>query len=369
MKKTILSSFVFLSLSFLLISWGSDGHYNINYRSTLSFPVSMNAFLSWADSLANHGSDADDRKSWDNKESMRHYIDIDYYSEFNSHGRIASTFDSVVAIHGLSFVQNNGTIPWATCIMYDSLKMAFQQHDWHAAMLHAADLGHYVGDAHQPLHITKNYDGQLTNQSGVHSRYESDMVYDFLSQLTTYSGDTVHFVTNVNKYVFDYIYQDFQYKDSVLAADSYAKNLVGNTNTYAYYQAFWSKAKHFTILLWHNASHSLAELIYTAWVEAGSPPMTAGIHDVAPSANKDLQVTVYPNPVSSMLNCRFTLNTSEKVRFNLTDMSGKVFRSFSKNCHSGQNQLDIDVSEFPKGVYFLTIGAKKIIASSRVVVM
>jgi hypothetical protein len=369
MKKNILTILFFSTISILLVSWGGTGHYYINYKSTLSFPVSMNAFLSWADSLANHGGDADDRKNWDNNESIRHYIDIDNYAEFNSTGHIASTFDSVVNLHGLTFVENQGTIPWATVIMYDSLKMSFQQHDWHSAMLHAADLGHYVGDAHQPLHLTRNYDGQYTSQDGVHSRYESNLVYNFLSQLTNYSGDTVHFVTDVNHYVFNYIYNNYQYKDSVLAADTYAKNLVGNTNTYAYYQAFWSHARHFSVLLFHNASHALAELIYTAWVEAGSPPMVSGIYDPNIAYKNNIRLTVYPNPVSSNAHCSFILNSAAKVKFSITDSSGKVFKSFNKSCQSGQNQIEIDVSGLQKGLYYLNLQTKKTFESSRILVI
>ena len=37
----------------------------------------------------------------------------------------------------------------------------------------AADLGHYVGDAHVPLHTTSNYNGQKTGQKGIHAFWES----------------------------------------------------------------------------------------------------------------------------------------------------------------------------------------------------
>jgi hypothetical protein len=328
----------------------------------------MNAFLSWADSLANHGGDADDRKSWDSNESIRHYIDIDNYAEFNSTGHIASTFDSVVNIHGLNFVENQGTIPWATVIMYDSLKMSFQQHDWHSAMLHAADLGHYVGDAHQPLHLTKNYDGQYTAQDGVHSRYESNLVYNFLSQWTSYSGDIVHFVTDVNHYVFNYIYNNYQYKDSVLAADTYAQNIAGNNNTYAYYQAFWSHARHFSVLLFHNASHALAELIYTAWVEAGSPAMVAGINEQNEAYDKDIQLNVYPNPASSKIYCNFILNCPSKIKFSLIDQADKVYFLKNRNFPVGKSQIDFDISEYQKGLYYLRIQSKKSSKSLRFVI-
>ena len=40
----------------------------------------------------------------------------------------------------------------------------------------AADLGHYLADAHVPLHTTGNYNGQRTNQTGIHALWETHNV-------------------------------------------------------------------------------------------------------------------------------------------------------------------------------------------------
>ena len=42
-------------------------------------------------------------------------------------------------------------------------------------MLYAAILAHYVADGHVPLHAVVNYDGQLTGQQGLHSRWEAEL--------------------------------------------------------------------------------------------------------------------------------------------------------------------------------------------------
>lgn len=334
----------------MFLNWGSTGHTWINRKSTESFPISMSTYMIWDDSLANHGSDADDRKSWDSNESMRHYIDIDNYSEFNSTGHIPSTYDSVVSAHGQNFVKNEGILPWSTKIMYDSLKLAFQQHNWHAAMLHASDLGHYVGDGHMPLHITKNFDGQNTNQSGIHSRYESDFVYNYVNYLHVYSGDTVHLINNVQQYIFSYLYTNYNYIDSVLGADTYAEGIAGNTTSNQYYQQFFTKAKDFTILLWHNASHSLAELIYTAWVEAGSPIMVTDINKPWHFASN--KILFYPNPVSSVTTCQFTLLRPEAVEWFVFDMTGKQVLKWNNSYPEGMNTADFDLSALPQGMYY-----------------
>ena len=177
---------VLLSLVLFLVSWGGKGHSIINSKCPESFPSSMSAFRIWADSLSMHASDADSRKSADKTESPKHYLDVENYSEFVSTGRIASTYDSIVSRHGASSVLSNGTLPWATMNMYDTLRVDFLKHKWHKAMLDASDLGHYVADGHMPLHISANFDGQNTGNSGIHSRYETSMVSTYQTELNNY---------------------------------------------------------------------------------------------------------------------------------------------------------------------------------------
>jgi hypothetical protein len=54
------------------------------------------------------------------------------------------------------------------------------QSDW---LLMAGTLGHYVGDLSQPLHVTENFDGQMTNQKGVHSFFEELLVDELSPEL------------------------------------------------------------------------------------------------------------------------------------------------------------------------------------------
>jgi len=320
----------------------------------------MSGFMVWTDSLANHGSDADNRKSWDPNEGKRHYIDIDNYSEFNSTGHIASTYDSVVSIHGLNFVTSNGILPWATKTMYDSLVLAFQQHNWRAAMLHASDLGHYVGDAHQPLHVTKNYDGATQSQNGIHSRYETDMVYYNLSALDVYPGDSVHLITNVQKYIFDYIYIDYKYVDSVLVADDYAQSVAGNTTSTQYYQALYSKTGAFTKMLWYNASHALAELIYNAWVTAGSPSLTSGISNVQ---NDPMVISISPNPAANFL----TIESDQISSIEILNLQGQLIKTYAVNNCKTSRTCRIDISSISSGVYLVAAKNSKGVAVKKFV--
>lgn len=50
------------------------------------------------------------------------------------------------------------------------------QADW---LVIAGVIGHYVADLSQPLHVTENYDGQLSGQKGIHSYFETDVIDDY----------------------------------------------------------------------------------------------------------------------------------------------------------------------------------------------
>ncbi len=268
MKKTIKIISVIL-LILLIGGWGAVGHRIINQKSVEFFPQQL-AFLNWSQSLAAHASDADNRKGSDPSESPKHFIDIDAYPEFVANGKISQSFDSVVAKHGLRFVEDTGILPWAILATVDSLTNAFKDKNWDKAVLIAADLGHYVGDSHMPLHITENYNGQLSNQSGIHSRYESKMISKFESEIN-YEADNIVYVNNLSEFVFTYIYSNYQYVDSVLQADKAAAAFAGNNSSDIYYNKLWELTNGFTLHLFHNASQILADLIYTAYVNAGNP--------------------------------------------------------------------------------------------------
>lgn len=347
---------IFLSLIF--ISWGYQGHYKISGESKKSFNEEMTQFMEWASLLAEHASDADDRKDTDPNEGPRHYIDIDNYPFFAEQGRIPQTWDSVVEIYGESFVIDQGILPWATKTTYDSLVKCFLRRDWDKAVLFASDLGHYVADGHMPLHITMNYNGQFTGNTGIHSRYESSMINTFISQIN-YEGQQISFIPDVNEYIFSYLYANYVFVDSVLAADDYAKVVSGgSTSSYAYKEALWNKTKNFTIPLFSSASHSLAELFYSAWVEAGKPDINAsgiGSHLFKPPFNLELN---YPNPFSNFTEISFSLEKKAEVSLLIYDASGKIINQLTEGeLQKGEYNYQWNATDSPNGLYYLVLSS------------
>jgi hypothetical protein len=370
MKKIVYYvSLIVLCLA--LSSWGSKGHKKINGNMPACLPAQMSFLMPvWTGFVLNHASDADYRKDTDPDESPRHFIDIDNYPVFVQTGRIPQTYDSIIAGFGYTFVIDQGILPWATMTTFDSLRNCFQRGDWNRSAFFAADLGHYVGDGHMPLHITANYNGVMTGQTGIHSRYETTMIGKYETQIV-YPADSAHYIGNVGGYVFSYLYEDYKYVDSVLLADTYATTLAGNTTSDTYYQALWEKSGPFTKLLMRNASASLADLIYTAWVQAGSPRMYPNAIDEPAFPGQPLLLTAFPNPASKSVNFPVIVTgPGDPVTLTIHNSSGNlVYTLPHRVMAAGCNNVEWNVQGLAPGIYICRLRSGNFSASQRFVVV
>jgi hypothetical protein len=168
-------------------------------------------------------------------------------------------------------VNGNGRGPWTYRDYLNSLSQgmaaAHTPADWLNLIPIAAAMAHYIEDLHNPLHLTKNYDGQLSGNNGVHSRYESSMVSRHFDGLAITTESAVH-LPSVIDFVFDGIDDRYHYVADIMAADTSAPTPKGST---AYYDYMWAQTGAFTHDLFQDASLAVASSWYTAWVNAGSP--------------------------------------------------------------------------------------------------
>ena len=370
MKRNLTKAIVAIVFVFLFAGWGSTGHRIINQNVYKCFPSMMKFPTSWSTNLTNHASDADNRKGSDPNESPKHFIDIDFYPEFISNGFISQSYDTNVQIHGISYVTDQGNLPWAIQWTEDSLRAAFIQRDWNKAVLLSADLGHYVGDGHQPLHITANYDGKLTHQKGAHSRYETQLVGSFQGSII-YTNDSASYVSDISNYVFDFIYVGNKYVDSVLYGDSVAHS-VDSTYGSTYINKYWELCGGQTILLMKNASKSIADLIYTAWIDAGSPdpntPTSVNDKQISPSSYNLSQN--YPNPFNPATSIKFSIAEKGNVTLNVYDVNGrKVAELFNGEKEPGNYEVSFDASKLSSGVYFYQIRSAGFFQSKKMILM
>ncbi len=339
----------------LLASWGGSGHYIISSGISKFFNQEMQIFSDWVSYIADHASDADYRKGDDPSEGPKHYIDVDNYPEFIANGEISMDLEKNINKHGQDFVEQNGYLPWATINSYNSLVNNLREGNWEKARFYAADLGHYVADGHMPLHLTANYDGQFTENKGIHYRYESQMVNEFSSEIE-YEGQDIQAIEIIDEYIFKYIYENYNYVDSILLADDYARGVSGDTDSFEYTVALWEKTKEFTLLLFKRASHSFAELLYTAWIEAGKPSLLTSNSSITRPEKSSLEIS--PNPVTGTGLLEFNLTSRSHIILKLNSADGKVNDLLLKDRKQpGNYHLELNMENYPVGIYFLNLQA------------
>lgn len=276
MNPILFRYFMLLVLFVGLSSWGEKAHRKINSSCVEFFPKELNQLKVWAPILADHGSDADFRKKKDKTEFVKHFIDIDNYDDFNNKHRIEENFEKAYLKFGIEKIKKEGTLPWTTDSTYKALVQNFKSGNWNQAVLTSADLGHYVGDGFMPLHITANYDGQLSAQTGIHRRYEETMIDLHINEIQ-FKGSISRKVAKVQSFIFKYLYANHAYVITLLQADSQAYEQAGKQYNEIYYESLWAKSNLFTIKLMEESSKALAGLIYTAWLEAGKPKIPASL--------------------------------------------------------------------------------------------
>jgi hypothetical protein len=185
MKKTLLP----LLLAALVLAhgtasgWGFFGHRTITQIAVYELPSSMQAFYYRnMGEIVRLSTAPDERRNDDPTEAPKHYIDMDHYSEEDPFGKMPRKYDEAVAKFTADTLKKYGTVPWVIMEMKDNLTEAFRQRDTVGIVKFSAELSHYVGDAFVPLHTTINYDGQLTDQKGLHSLWESQLPEKFITE-------------------------------------------------------------------------------------------------------------------------------------------------------------------------------------------
>jgi hypothetical protein len=140
-----------------------------------------------------------------------------------------------------------------------------------------------------PLHCTVNYNGQLTGNTGIHSRYESSMISTYLGQLDTPAMTATYYSSPLDA-AFDLIAASWAGVSPILAADNAARAASGGSYNSTYYASLWNSTHVLTQARLDTASVMTASLVYTAWVDAGRPAVVTdpAVHLVAgPSPFRD----------------------------------------------------------------------------------
>jgi hypothetical protein len=166
-------------------------------------------------------------------EQFNHFIDIDRYGSYPFE-ELPRDKRKAIEKFGFENVQKNGLLPWRIAEVMDSLGEAISNQSNEKMLRYFSWIAHYVEDAHQPLHVTENYDGQLTNQPGIHSRFETELVKHMISKNglnfnpKRLASELVNFepISDKVKFAFDIVLESYNYIEPILEADRFAKDKI-----------------------------------------------------------------------------------------------------------------------------------------------
>ena len=283
MRKALPIALVALALSALqpvqLDGWGFNGHRFITERAIEILPDEIRPFFQkFKATVVEHSIDPDTYRTVGFKEEEpRHFLDMDAYGPF-PFTDLPHDYKEAVEKRGLDFVIKNGTVPWRAEEIYLELRNAFkslptQGYARDNVKLFSSVLSHYVGDAHQPFHAVINYDGQMTNQRGIHSRFETELFDRYRDKLRITPG-VVTPIANAREFMFAILTDSAQLVAPILAADLEA---VKGRTLYddGYFAHMFEKTGPIMEKRMSGAITALASLITSARIDAGKPALPA----------------------------------------------------------------------------------------------
>lgn len=350
-------------------AWGGAGHRFINGKAVINLPAFMAQLASQQSFLVAHASDADTRKSSDTAEYPKHFLDLELYPDYQN---LPADLSLLIAQYGWSTVRTNGILPWATVWTLDSLTARFRRGDWAGAYQAAADLGHYVADASQPLHCTANYDGQLTGNGGIHSRYETQMINLYEASLNV-GADSVRYISDPHAYALSYLISSNLLVDSILQADDAAKAVSGWNGSgqapSSYYAALWERVGGLTNRQMQKATGTLASLWYTAWVNAGLIATEIASEQTMQPENF-LLLQNFPNPFNPVTVISGQWSVASTVKLVVYDVLGREVVTLADGPYApGKYEFTFNAAALPSGVYLARIQAGTFTAVRRMILL
>jgi hypothetical protein len=259
-------------------AWGFVAHKAIAERAIALLPPELRPlFERHRTSFVERAIDPDTwRTAGVDSEPPNHFVDIDWegFGPYPFNG-LPRDLSAAIAKFGRERIEQQGLLPWRTEEMYGELRRAFEAYPRRGAfgqydiVMFAAWVAHYASDAHVPLHGITNYDGQLTQQWGVHSRWEGVMFERFQPRLTI-APKAIAPVRDPRTFIFDRLLEDTQLAPVVLKGDLDA---IGTKDAYddTYYTSFFASNQTVMERRFNESVAAVAAMITGAWEAAGKP--------------------------------------------------------------------------------------------------
>ena len=261
------------------LAWGTTVHRYVTRRAIDLLPAELKPFFTYyREEIVLRSTDPDLWRVAGWEDAPNHFVSFGV-PEFGSYpfAGLPREYGAAIEKFGMPTLKRYGLLPWRVAEEFGNLRRAFGGFSRNVryapsdVVLFSAIAAHYLQDAHQPLHATDNYDGQMTGQTGVHSRWETALFDRFESRLTIDPAPASPFA-NPRDVAFDALLAGYQLVAPLLKAD---KNAVAGKDAYddEYFEKFFVAVKPILERQLAASITKTVSLIVGAWEQAGKPAL------------------------------------------------------------------------------------------------
>ncbi|MGB8261635.1 MAG: S1/P1 nuclease [Terracidiphilus sp.] len=270
-------------------AWGNEGHRTINRLAALNLPADAPAFLRTPEAVAEIEYLGPEPDRWRNRaepeleaaQAPEHFIDLELADALGPLPHKRLDFEARVFAAGQR-PEKIGLQPWQATEVWERLKAALRDYRAlaaahqptrpaeEAAIFYAGWLGHYAGDASQPLHTSVQYNGWTgpnpngyTTAHRIHWQFEGPFVAANLHEAEVRARMTPP--RRIEGDFFD-AYVAYLRQSATLVEKVYQLEKAGG-----FEGAGSAESRAFTAERLAVGASMLRDLIYTAWLRSGEP--------------------------------------------------------------------------------------------------
>jgi hypothetical protein len=270
-------------------AWGFFAHQKINYYAVFLLPPEMMVFYKpHVNFLSEHATDPDKRRYAVAEEGPRHYIDLDRYGQY-PFDSLPRKWDKAVEKFSKDSVNKHGIVPWWILTMQWRLTEAFKKKNTVAILKLSAEIGHYISDAHVPLHACSNHNGQYTNQRGIHGFWESRLPELLAEKEWNFFIGKASYLADKEKFIWKRILESAAASDSVLSFERSLNESFPPDQKYAFEERNGKILKQYSTAYsvaydkmldgmaekrMRSSVEAIACFWLSAWIDAGQPDLS-----------------------------------------------------------------------------------------------
>jgi hypothetical protein len=190
--------------------------------------------------------------------------------------------------YGEDSLMAHGIVPWWIKIMLQRLTRAFSEKNHSAILKLSTEIGHYIADAHVPLHAHSNYNGQQTGQQGIHGFWESRIPELLAEPAFDYFIGKAQYLSNPQQFMWQRVLESSAAADTVLYVEKALTQQFSPDLKYAFEErngiiirqyssvftiAYDQRLQGMVERRMRQSIFAVASFWYTAWVNAGQPQL------------------------------------------------------------------------------------------------